>query len=85
MSKERGRKQLMLKVPEVRHFLASPASETLGDRFESYDLAVSAFERFRAASPADEPRILEYERLCRDIEQEVRVYFNGGFGRQARS
>ncbi len=51
MSKERGRKQLMLKVPEVRHFLASPANETLGDLFESYDLAVSALGTLPCGKP----------------------------------
>ena len=42
MSRERGRKKLMLRMPEIRHFLASPASETLSDHFESYDLAADS-------------------------------------------
>ena len=85
MSRDRGRKKLMLKVPEVRHFLAFPASETLSELFESYDLAVSALEHFRAARPADEVLILEYERLCRDIEEEVVLYCDGRCGKHMRS
>jgi len=85
MSRDRGRKKLMLKVPEVRHVLALPASETLSELFESYDLALSALERFRAASPADEALILEYERLCSDIEEEVILYCNGRCGKHMRS
>jgi hypothetical protein len=84
MSRDRGRKKLMLKVPEVRHVLALPASETLSELFESYDLALSALERFRAASPADKALILEYERLCSDIEEEVVLYCNGRTGKHMR-
>jgi len=51
MSRERGRKRLMLKAPEIRHFPAFSASDTFGELFESYDLAVCALERFRAVSP----------------------------------
>lgn len=85
MSRERGRKKLMLKIPEVRHLLASSASETLGDLCETYDLATCALDRFRAEGRADEGRILEYERLCRDIEREVVTYCKEGYGRQMRS
>jgi len=85
MSRERGRKKLMLRIPEIRHFLASPASETLSDLYESYDLAADCLERFRAASPTDERRVLEYEGLCREIEAEVVVYCGERYGKQMRS
>lgn len=85
MSRERGRKKLMLRIPEIRHFLASSASETLSDLFESYDLAADSLERFRTASPTDELRVLEYEGLCREIEAEVVVYCDERYGKQMRS
>ncbi len=84
MTPERGRKKLMLKLPEVRHFLASPASEPLSDLFESYDLAVDALDRFRVERPTDEQRVHEYERLCQDIEQEVVAYCSERHGQQSR-
>jgi hypothetical protein len=74
MSKERGRRKLMLRLPDIRHLLADMTSEALAEMFESYDLAVDALERFRSKSPREEKMISEYEQLCRDIEQEVVVY-----------
>ncbi|MGZ2486306.1 hypothetical protein ACVITL_004891 [Rhizobium pisi] len=74
MSKERGRRKLMLRLPDIRHLLESVTSEALAEMFESYDLAVDALERFRSRSPRDEKLIVEYEQLCREIEQEVVVY-----------
>nr|WP_246740122.1 hypothetical protein [Rhizobium anhuiense] len=46
MSKERGRRKLMLRLPDIRHLLESMTSEALAEMFESYDLAVDALERF---------------------------------------
>ncbi|OWV91309.1 hypothetical protein ATY75_14135 [Rhizobium sp. N122] len=74
MSQERGRRKLMLRLPDIRHLLASITSEALAEMFESYDLAVDALERFRNRSPREEGLISEYEQLCREIEQEVVVY-----------
>lgn len=74
MNKERGRRKLMLRLPDIRHLLESMTSETLAEMFESYDLAVDALERFRSKSPREEKLIIEYEQLCREIEQEVIVY-----------
>ncbi|MFS2177921.1 hypothetical protein ACCC98_18560 [Rhizobium pisi] len=74
MSKERGRRKLMLRLPDIRHLLESVTSEALAEMFESYDLAVDALERFRSRSPRDEKLIIEYEQLCHEIEQEVVVY-----------
>jgi len=51
MSRERGRETLMLNAPEIRHCPAFSVSETLGELFESHDLAACALERFRAVSP----------------------------------
>lgn len=74
MSQERGRRKLMLRLPDIRHLLAGMTNEALGEIFEAYDLAVDALERFRKQSPTEEKLISEYEELCREIEQEVVVY-----------
>ncbi|AJD42508.1 hypothetical protein RGR602_CH03192 [Rhizobium gallicum bv. gallicum R602sp] len=74
MSRERGRRKLMLRLPDIRQVLAGQANETLGEIFESYDLAVDALDRFRKQSPRKEALIREYEQLCREIEQEVLIY-----------
>ncbi|RFC00162.1 hypothetical protein B5K11_00285 [Rhizobium leguminosarum bv. trifolii] len=74
MSRERGRRRLMLRLPEFRHILAGDVADSLDDVFESYDLAVDALDRFRRQSSTAEPLIREYEQLCRDIEQEVVSY-----------
>ncbi len=64
--------ELMLKVPDLRHFL------------ESYDLGASALERFRAASPADETLILGYVGLCHESGEVTVSYCDGQCGRQLR-
>jgi len=74
MSRERGRRKLMLRLPDIRHLLAEITSETLGEMFEAYDLAVDALDRFRIQRPREDELITEYEQLCREIEQEVVVY-----------
>ncbi|APO76436.1 hypothetical protein AM571_CH03645 [Rhizobium etli 8C-3] len=74
MSRERGRRKLMLRLPDIRHLLAGMSSEALGEMFEAYDLAVDALDRFRNQSPREDKLISEYEQLCREIEQEVVVY-----------
>lgn len=74
MSRERGRRKLMLRLPDIRHLLANITGETLGEMFEAYDLAVDALDRFRTQSPREDKLIKEYEQLCREIEQEVVVY-----------
>ncbi|WP_434733583.1 hypothetical protein NL154_03570 [Rhizobium sp. YTUHZ044] len=74
MSQERGRRKLMLRLPDIRHLLADVANETLGELFEAYDLAVDALARFRTQNPREDKLVAEYEELCRDIEQEVVVY-----------
>jgi hypothetical protein len=74
MSRERGRRKLMLRLPDIRHLLASVTNETLGEMFEAYDLALDALDRFRVQSPREDGLIEEYEQLCREIEQEVVVY-----------
>lgn len=72
MSRERGRRKLMLRLPDIRHLLATMTNETLGEMFETYDLAVDALERFRIQS--EDKLVREYEQLCYEIEQEVVVY-----------
>ena len=74
MSRERGRRKLMLRLPDIRHRLVEITSETLGEMFEAYDLAVDALDRFRIQRPREDKLIKEYEQLCREIEQEVVVY-----------
>ncbi|MFC5755994.1 hypothetical protein [Rhizobium sp. GCM10022189] len=74
MSRERGRRKLMLRLPDIRHLLANVTNETLGEMFEAYDLAGDALDRFRAQSPWEDKLIAEYEQLCREIEQEVTFY-----------
>ncbi len=74
MSRERGRRKLMLRLPDIRHLLKGATGDTLGEMFEAYDLAVDALDRFRNQSPREEKLISEYEQLCREIEQEVVVY-----------
>ncbi|WP_112545371.1 hypothetical protein LVY75_03695 (plasmid) [Sinorhizobium sp. B11] len=74
MSRERGRRKLMLRLPDIRHRLSGIASETLGEMFEAYDLAVDALDRFRNQRPREDRLITEYEQLCLEIEQEVLVY-----------
>lgn len=74
MSQERGRRKLMLRLPDIRHLLAGITSETLGELFEAYDLAVDALDRFRTQSPREDKLVQEYEELCLEIEQEVVVY-----------
>lgn len=82
MSRERGRKKLMMRLPWVRDVLALQATETLFELFESYDLATDALDGFRSAG--DKTRIEEYEVLCQEIEQEVMVYCGEQLGRQMR-
>lgn len=72
MSRERGRRKLMLRLPDIRHLLATMTNETLGEMFEAYDLAIDALERFRIQS--EDKLVREYEQLCYEIEQEVVVY-----------
>lgn len=74
MSQERGRRKLMLWLPNIRHLLAGMVTETLGEMLEAYDLAGDALDRFRKQSPKEENLIREYEQLCREIEQEVLIY-----------
>jgi hypothetical protein len=74
MGRERGRRKLMLRLPNIRHLLAEITNETLGEMFEAYDLAVDALDRFRIQRPKEDKLITEYEQLCREIEQEVVVY-----------
>ena len=74
MSRERGRRKLMLRLPDIRHLLAEITSDTLAEMFEAYDLAVDALDRFRTQRPREDRLISEYEQLCREIEQEVVVY-----------
>ncbi|MBB3445619.1 hypothetical protein FHX06_006739 [Rhizobium sp. BK512] len=64
----------MLRLPDIRHRLSGIASETLGEMFEAYDLAVDALDRFRNQRPREDRLITEYEQLCLEIEQEVLVY-----------
>jgi hypothetical protein len=59
----------MLRLPDIRHHLVGITSETLGEMFEAYDLAVDALDRFRTQHPGE-----EYEQLCLEIEREVLVY-----------
>lgn len=70
MSQERGRRKLMLRLPDIRRLLARMVTEML----EAYDLAGDALDRFRKQSPKEENLIREYEQLCREIEQEVLIY-----------
>ncbi|QFY59357.1 hypothetical protein FZ934_02230 [Rhizobium grahamii] len=77
MSRERGRRKLMLRLPDIRHILGNIASEPLGEMFEAYDLAVDALDRFRVQTPQELRLITEYEQLCEEIEQEVVVYCTG--------
>ena len=74
MSRERGRRKLMLRLPDIRHLLAGVSSEALGEMFEAYDLAVAALDRFRNQWPREEKLVTEYEQICREIEQEIVVY-----------
>jgi hypothetical protein len=74
MSRERGRRKLMLRLPDIRHRLVGMTGETLGEIFEAYDLAVDALDRFRNGCPREDKLITEYEQLCLEIEQEVAVY-----------
>ncbi|MET3857638.1 MULTISPECIES: hypothetical protein [unclassified Rhizobium] len=74
MSRERGRRKLMLRLPDIRHLLAGVSSEALGEMFEAYDLAVDALDRFRNQWPREEKLVTEYEQICREIEQEIVVY-----------
>ncbi len=64
----------MLRLPDIRHRLVGMTSETLGEMFEAYDLAVDALDRFRTQHPREEKLITEYEQLCLEIEREVLVY-----------
>ncbi|NEJ72041.1 hypothetical protein GR197_16075 [Rhizobium phaseoli] len=74
MGKERGRRKLMLRLPEFRRALTDQASEALGEIFEAYDLAADALDRFRRQHPRQQTLITEYEQVCREIEHEVAVY-----------
>ena len=74
MSRERGRRKLMLRLPDIRHLLAGVSIEALGEMFEAYDLAVDALDRFRNQWPREEKLVTEYEQICREIEQETVVY-----------
>lgn len=64
----------MLRLPDIRHRLAGITSDTLGEMFEAYDLAVDALDRFRTQRPHEDRLISEYEQLCLEIEQEVVFY-----------
>ncbi|MGR9171071.1 hypothetical protein [Rhizobium sp. KDH_Rht_773_N] len=74
MSRERGRRKLMLRLPDIRHRLVGMTNETLGEMFEAYDLAVDALDRFRNQHPREDRLIAEYEQLCLEIEREIVVY-----------
>lgn len=77
MSRERGRRRLMLRLPDIREVLSEQPTETLGEMFESYALAADALDRFRKETPRQEGLIAEYSELCREIEQEVMIYCAG--------
>jgi hypothetical protein len=74
----------MLRLPDIRHRFARMTSETLGEMFEAYDFAVDALERFRNKRPREDTLITEYGHLCREIEQEVVVYFIGRWSVRSR-
>jgi hypothetical protein len=74
MNRERGRRRLMLRLPDIRHILADEPTETLGEMFEAYALAADALDRFRKQTPKQQSLVTEYSQLCRDIEQEVMIY-----------
>lgn len=82
MNRERGRRRLMLRLPDIRHVLAGVPTEALGDMFESYALAADALDRFRSELPLKESLIAEYSELCDEIEQEVILYCSGGLRSQ---
>jgi hypothetical protein len=73
-SPENGRKKLMLKLPALRAQLRNLAGDTVGELFESYDLATSALDGFRRETSTNPGFIGEYEELCREIEREVSRY-----------
>jgi hypothetical protein len=77
MSQERGRRRLMLRLPDIREVLSEEPTETLGDMFESYALAADALDRFRKETPRPDGLIAEYSELCREIECEVVIYCTG--------
>lgn len=74
MSRERGRRKLMLRLPDIRHHLEKMSGETLDEMFEVYDLAVDALDRFRRQGASEEKLVIEYEQICREIEQEILLY-----------
>ncbi len=77
MNRERGRRRLMLRLPQIRVALSREPSEALGEMFESYALAADALDRFRQETPRQAVLIAEYAELCQDIEQEVVTYCSG--------
>ncbi|MDM9625604.1 hypothetical protein QTL95_06845 [Rhizobium sp. S152] len=77
MTREHGRRRLMLRLPGIRQVLAEEPTEALAEMFESYALAADALDRFRQQVPKQDALIREYSELCRDIEQEVMLYCAG--------
>ncbi|MDQ0559032.1 hypothetical protein QO004_000807 [Rhizobium mesoamericanum] len=69
MSRERGRKNPILKVPDVRSLARFSSERELNDLFLSFDLAASALER--PGRRDTEPRICG---LCHDSEEEAVLY-----------
>lgn len=69
-----GLSKLMLKLPSVRSELKQLSGEPLIGLFEAYDEASNMLEKLRRAEIGVTPLSLEYETICKEIEEDVLQY-----------
>lgn len=69
-----GLSKLMLKLPSVRTELRQLVSEPLIGLFEAYDEASNMLEKLRRNESEATSLSLEYETICKEIEEDVLQY-----------
>lgn len=69
-----GLSKLMLKLPAVRSELKQLSGEPLVGLFEAYDEASNMLEKLRRDEVEITPLSLEYETICKEMEEDVLQY-----------
>lgn len=69
-----GLSKLMLKLPSVRSELKQFSVEPLIGLFEAYDEASNMLDKLRRDEVEITPLSLEYETICKEIEEDVLQY-----------
>jgi hypothetical protein len=75
VSRELGRKKLMMKLPDLRNQLRDASGDGIDELMVAYQLAVSARDRIRAHKEAPLEWSTEYDILFDELENIVRRYF----------